>query len=668
MREKIQVQMMGMKILTSKVTIDFETRSEADIKKTGGWTYSLHETTDVLCLSYRIPGRPKGIWVPSVDPGFPEDLKSAIDSVLPFEAHNSQFELAIWENVMVKKYQAPIISRDRWTCSAAKAAALSLPRNLENLALALHLPVQKDMEGRRLMLKMTRPKKKTKKEPEGGWHEDPQDLVRLIQYCHTDTETEELASELMPELSKNEQILFLLDQKINLRGLYIDIPLVKICLDFIDRYSVVLLKKLQDLTDGEIQTAGQRQKILDYLSGLGTDLQNKLAATFADILGGGGVKGKARQILEVRQKLSKSSTTKFKTFLNATDPNDNRVRGTMLYHGASTGRWSGRLIQPHNFPRGSIKDVNECIDTLKMNDYELFKYLYPDVMGAISSCLRGMITAPVGRDLIAADFASIESRVLFWLANEKTGLQIYKTHGKAYEDMASFIYNKPIDAIKKDSMERQLGKAAILGCGFQMGKIKFYDTCHDWGIPVTKAQAAMGVDGFRKRFPKVVKFWYALNDAAIAAVENPGLVTEVGLIKFKHTGGFLYCRLPNGRKIAYREPIIKEEPTRFGVKKQVSFMGTNSKTKKWERQRTYGGKLAENIVQATARDFMADGMLRVEKKGYYIVMTVHDEIICEVPEEFGSVEEFEKLMATVPTWGKGCPIGVEGWRGKRFKK
>jgi DNA polymerase len=166
----------------------------------------------------------------------------------------------------------------------------------------------------------------------------------------------------------------------------------------------------------------------------------------------------------------------------------------------------------------------------------------------------------------------------------------------------------------------------------------------------------------------VVKFWYALNDAAIAAVENPGLVTEVGLIKFKHTGGFLYCRLPNGRKIAYREPIIKEEPTRFGVKKQVSFMGTNSKTKKWERQRTYGGKLAENIVQATARDFMADGMLRVEKKGYYIVMTVHDEIICEVPEEFGSVEEFEKLMATVPTWGKGCPIGVEGWRGKRFKK
>jgi len=650
-----------------RITIDFETRSIADLRKTGAWAYSIHPSTEVLCLSYLIPNQKRGLWVPSINHKLPEDLLCALDVFPCIEAHNAFFELCIWENVMIPKHDAPEIQRDRWVCSAAKAASLALPRDLGTLAHALHLPVQKDMEGRRLMLKMTKPRKITKNNSD-LWHEEPSDLVRLAQYCETDTVTEEEASKAMLDLSKNERDMFYLDQKINLRGLHVDVPLIETSLEFIEKFSGNLTEKLVDLTGGEVKTAGQRQKIIDYLEKLGLSLPNLQAGTVEDMLGDGGVTGDARKILEIRQALSKSSTKKLVKFIDMVDPKDNRIRGTLLYHGATTGRWSGRGIQPQNFPRGTIKDVDDCIETLSRGDYELFKYLYPDVMGAISSCLRGMICSAPGKDLIAADFSSIESRVLFWLAGEKSGLHIYKTHGKIYEDMAAFIFGKHINEIGKSSMERQLGKAAILGCGYQMGKSKFYDTCLDWGIPVSKQQAAVAVEGFRTRFPNVVKFWYALNNAALKAIHYPGTTTQVGLLKFRMMKGYLFILLPSGRKIAYREPEIRQTETSFGMKDQMAFYGMNSQTRKWERQRTYGGKLAENVVQAVARDFMAESMVRVENASYNIVTTVHDEILCEIPEDFGSIEEFEKLMAINPPWGLDCPIAVEGWRGKRFKK
>jgi DNA polymerase len=657
-------------ILTSKLSLDFETRSKIDLKKAGTWRYSIDPSTDILCLSYR-SDEVEGLWYPAIFPLLTPDLDSQLQRVLKgnltLEAHNAFFEICIWNNVAVKKYGFPKLDYNLWTCSAAKAAAIAMPRRLEHLAPALKVETEKDMQGHRLMLKMSKPRKPTK-DDDSEWHEHPADLIRLGQYCERDTLTEEKCSERMPELRGREIDVFYHDMQINLRGFYCDMELVDNALDFINKYSYDLNNELADITDGQVKTSGQRDKILTFLKDHGVDLPNLQSKTVEEA-SEKNYPYPAGRVIEIRKALGGTSVKKLEAFKRMADCNDNRIRGTMLYHGASTGRVSGKGIQPHNFPRGTIKDVDACIDYLRVGNYGLFKSVYPDVVGSISSCLRGMISAPPGKELIAADFAAIESRVLFWLADCQAGLKVYRTHGKAYEDMAAFLYNCSINEIKNPSQERQLGKQAILGCGYGMGHKKFKITCHGYGMNwVDDKLSQKAVQGFRERYHEIPKFWRDLNFAAIMAVVNPGKTYKVGRVAYKKIGSILYCRLPNDRRLSYPYPRIIIEDTEWGPREQLTYMGINSQTRKWERQRNYGGKLAEQCTQAVARDFMVEAMLRLEKKGYPVILTVHDEIVCEVDKGFGSVEEFEKIMEKIPFWGVYCPIKAEGWRGPRFKK
>ena len=558
------------------ISIDFETRSACDLRKAGAWRYSRDESTEILCFAYKIDEGPIKIWSPFFQdfeprPGqIPLDLLEAIGTGATLHAWNSFFEFSIWNNVLTRFKGFMVLPLSRFLDTAAKAGALALPRALEGSASALGLPVEKDMAGRRLMLKMSKPRKARKGEgvKKGAvlYHEDPKDFLRLFEYCKKDVEVESAVALRLDKLPWNsdERELWLLDQNINYRGVPIDKTMAQKAYDFLGRYEVELTSEIKELTGGAVSTANQRARILKWLEGRGVFLEGLTKDDVALALEDDTLDDVSRRVLKIRQLLGKTSTKKLESMLLCLDPKDARVRGTLLYHAATTGRWAGRLIQPQNFPRGSLKEegVLQAFKHLNRGGYANFKACYPDLLDAISSMLRGFIKAPQGREFISADFSSIESRALFWLAGEEEGLKVYRTHGKIYEDMAATIYNKGIDDIKKGSFERQLGKQAILGAGYGMGSQKFQVTCEGYGMDVTPDLAKFTISAFRAKFSDVVKLWHELEAAAVSAVKNPGRPFKAGkYITLKVARGFLWARLPSGRLLAFFKPRLKSKQT-----------------------------------------------------------------------------------------------------------
>lgn len=656
-------------------TLDFETKSRQDIRKVGAYRYAMDPSTDVLCLVYDLQdGKGKRLWFPGRP--VPTDLANFIRNGGVFEAHNAEFEYCIFNFVLAARYGFPRVEIRQLRCSAAKAAALALPRSLEGLGVALNTSIPKDMEGRRLMLKMSKPRKPTKKDPR-EWHDSPEDRKRLYKYCRTDVLAEEACSILIPDLPQRSLDLFHFTIRMNERGVHCDVDLCKKALVIADLYEKELLSELRTLTDNQVHTAKQTAKLLKVLAQEGCELPNVQAKTVRDTLKKKKLNDKAKRILQIRQSLAMSSLSKYKSML-AVACADQRLRGMLVWHGASTGRYAGRLVQPQNFARGNVKDVKNIHAALADGDYKWFSTLFPDVFAALSAGLRGMLRAAPGHDLLAADFSAIEVRVLFWLAGCESGLKIYRDGGDIYVEMAADVYGVPKNKIVRikangeveviDKPKRQMGKQIILGCGFGMGGPTFVKTCAQYDMEVTEAFAKKAVFTYRDKFPEIPAFWKRIEAACIHAVKT-GRSAKCGFLTMFVEGDFLYIRLPSGRNLAYKNPKITMAETSWGeMKPTLSFMAVHPKTKQWVREKTYGGKLTENVVQATAADLMMEAMVRVENAGYPVILTVHDEIVSEVKKGFGSLKEFERLMSTLPAWAKGLPVAVEGWREERFKK
>ena len=428
---------------------------------------------------------------------------------------------------------------------------------------------------------------------------------------------------------------------------------------------------MQELTGGVVEAATQSGRLLTWLRARGVEADSVDKPAVAELLGTN-LPDDVRRVLEVRAEAARSSTAKLKAF-RARTCGDGRLRDNLLYHGAGTGRWSGKGVQLQNLPRPRIVvDTEAAITAIRQREEPWWiDVFYGPPLGVVSDCLRGMLIASPGMELVAADFAAIEARVLAWLAGQRDLIRLFATGGDAYRHMAAEIYGRAADTIAKGSVERQLGKQAVLGCGYGIGAPKFRTTCANAGIRIDEALAERVVKTYRTTNGRIVALWRELEHAALRAIEQPGLTVPAaaGRVRFRKKGDFLWLVLPSRRPLAYAQPRIEDVETPWGeLRPQVTYLGVNSITRAWERQSAYGGKWTENVVQAFARDLLAAAMVRLEQAGYPIVLTVHDEIVAEVPAGSGSVEEFEAIICQLPDWATGCPVTAEGWRGLRYRK
>lgn len=503
-------------------------------------------------------------------------------------------------------------------------------------------------------------------------------FATLFSYCKQDVLAERALSAALPDLNLLETQVFLLDQTINARGFRLDSDAIDAALTLIDGECADLNAELAVLTGGAVEKATQRTRMTEWFATQGLEVEDTTKDTVEGLLNGIGISPPVRRALEIMQQTGLSSTAKYTKMQDWLAP-DSRIHGGLLYHGASTGRWSGKGVQPHNFPKGNIKDQDALWDLLKSLDPPMITALapldkagepvYSTVMDALSQALRGVIVPSPGKQLYVADYAAIEARVLLWMAEDESGLNIFRKGEDIYCDMASSIYNRPIT--KADTDERALGKVAILGLGYQMGAAKFVDTVLAMaGITISEGLAKQTVDAYRAKYWRVKQLWRDTEDAAIDAVRMPGTVQRCGCVSYVMENGFLFCTLPSGRRLAYPEPEVHPRLMPWGdYKDSLTYMGIDIYTRQWKRQHTYGGSLVENGDQAIARDFLAAALLRVEASDtYQPILTVHDELIAEADMGAGSVNEFEVLLTTLPGWGFGCPIAAEAFSATRYRK
>lgn len=605
------------------------------------------------------------IWIPGKP--LPVRIIEHIEDGFEIRAWNAQFERVIWKDLMIRRGYAPICpTLDQWVCSAAEAAAMSLPRHLGGAAQVLGIEQQKDDEGYRLMLRMTRPRK-IHDNGRIEWWDVPEKLERLYAYCKQDVRTERAVIRSLRRLTAREREIYLLDQRINDCGVRIDRVLVQASQGIVSEGVQRADDEIYKITAGAVAgvtSAGPMRLWLGVESIAKDEVKALLESDLPD---------DKRRVLEIRSDAGRSSVAKLDSMLEVAC-NDDRVRGLLLYHGAGTGRWTGKLIQPQNFPRGEVDDIESFIPLVMAGDYDTIDLFHHPIV-VISSMLRSMITAAPGYDLISADFSAIEARVLNWLAGQDDIVELFRRGEDVYKYNAARLFQIPISEVKKFP-HRQTGKFQELGCGFGMGAKKAVsaaDTAQYGYLKMSEERAKEIVDAYRATHKQVVSYWYECNDAAIEAVNSPGVAIRVGPLKnvtFIKAGAYLYIVLPSGRPLAYAAPKVVDAMTPWGqMKPSVEFSGVDSYTHQWGRMRLYGGLIVENIVQAVARDFMAEAMLRVEAAGYGTpVLSVHDEIVNEVPEGFGSLEEYESIMRQLPAWGGDCPVATEGWRGFRYRK
>ena len=647
-----------------RLHIDLETRSTVDLRKTGVHVYAQHPSTEVLLACWAVDDEPVQTWY-CKDP-CPDELHGAMLDADVIVAHNAGFERAMIEYVLGPRIGFPVPNLRRWDDTAARAARQSLPRSLDGAANALGLQIKKDDEGKRLMLQMCKPRSPRKSELPDKiyWFEDAARMKRLAEYCAVDVEVERQLDKVLRQLTDSETEIWQLTEKINDRGVRVDVPFVEKALTVAELAQKATDAEMFAITDGQIGSVTRVAQIKSWLSEKGfaileteDDSLNKKAV---ENLLARDLPDDVRRVLELRQDGGKSSVAKYLA-MKQRACDDGRVRGNLMYHGASTGRWSGAGVQLQNLPRDTVKDWEWSRDNLDSSD--------PKTMGTLSRMIRGCIIPDEGNKLMWVDYASVEARGVAWLAGQKDLVSLFSANGKIYEEMASKVFNVPVQDIGKDSKERFIGKTVVLGCGYSMGALRFRQQCAAMGTDIDEELAQRAVDAYRQGYPMIPALWRGLNNACIASVESMGTKTTYQSVQFMADRHWLVIRLPSGRKLFYRTPRIIQVSGPFGDRPNIEYMSVNSFTKKWQWERTFGGKLTENIVQALCRDLIADAMLRLDRNGYEVIASVHDEVICEVPVDgHYTLDEMTKLMCELPDWATGFPLSAEGKEGKRYGK
>jgi DNA polymerase bacteriophage-type len=678
--------------VTSVLHIDFETRSTLDLKEVGLDNYARHPTTDAWCMAYAFGGGATSL-VAKYFLDRDDSLRLVFEHVQSGDtvvAHNVAFELAIWNNIMVPRYGWPMLRPEQCECTMAMAYAMSLPGALDNAAAAVGIDHRKDQAGYRLMLQMCRPRDI---KPDGTivWWDDEERRQKLYAYCRQDVVVErELHKRLMP-LSAKERRVWLLDYKINQRGVQVDIPTVKKAIEVVQSEQDRLNERLRRATGNFVGFTTETARLAQWVRSRGVDIPGVAKADVLDALELRDLPGDVRQALLIRQEAGRSSTAKLRKFIDVASA-DGRVRNMFQYHGAAPGRWTGRGVQLHNLPRQKLKPKQIEAALRALPDADLIDTLFGPPMGVISEALRGMLIAKPGHELLTSDFSNIEGRGVAWQAGEEWKLEAFrrqdaKTGPEIYIIAAVKIYHCDPSTLNKNSPERQIGKVSELACGYQGGVGAFQQLAKTYLVKVPDAEAEVIKTAWRAAHPKIVQYWYDLERAAMAAVLDRGKTFAAGpvgrQVKYRVAGSFLWCLLPSGRTLCYPYPRIVEIDTPWGEKKDaLTYMTEVDPSRKarekivddpaaqgrWQRIATYGGKLLQNNTEAICRDLLVDAMLRADEREWRIVLHAHDELVCEEPEMTRYKDDLDKLMEEVPAWAAGLPVKADGWIGKRYRK
>jgi DNA polymerase len=661
--------------------VDFETFSECDLTEAGAYVYAAHPSTEILCMGWAIGEEPVQLWLPGQP--FPAALAAHILIGGAILAHNAAFERQVWRSVGRRVHGFPEVDDDQWWCTAAQAANMGLPRDLDGAAGALGGAMQKDRDGHRIMRQVTKPKKATKADPSTrhtpALH--PEKFTRLYAYCRQDVAAERGIAGRVYALSPAERATYLLDQRINDRGVKLDLTLARAAQRIVGAELKRLDALMAETTGNRVLACTEVGKLKDWLQDNGLPHINSVAAhVIEDCLQRAAALNmpwKVERALRLRQEAGKSSTAKLDAML-ACAGHDDRARGLMLYYGAQrTGRWSGRLVQPQNMPRGTLdeRDVDMAIRLILDGDADSLRLIFGSVLAAVSSVLRGCFVAEDGHDLMACDFANIEGRVLAWCAGEAWKTEAFRAYDAGTgPDLYKVAYSRSLGTAVEQvtKPQRQVGKVIELACGYQGWIGAFQTFAKLYGVKVADDEAARLAGAWRDAHPRVVRFWWDCNDAALRAVARPGTKQRVGPVTYLCKHDYLWCRLPSGRVLAYCQPTI--EPNDRG-EDAVHFWGVPNPLKPWKRGTArwaqmsgYGGLWVENIVQAISRDILTEAMHRCEAAGFPIVLTVHDEIVCEIPQGGPSLDALRDVMGALPAWAGGLPIATDGWAARRYKK
>ena len=646
------------------LSIDLETFSSVDIKTCGAYKYVASPDFEIILFGYAIEDGPVHV----VDLATGEEIPLVIQILLTNEEITKTAYNANFERLCLNKHFGIEIPIEQFKCTAVHALTLGLPGKLEEGAKVLNMEQQKDTSGKALIRYFCQPCKPTKANgmrtrnlPEHA----PEKWEQFKEYCRQDVVVER---DIRKRLEKYpvpaaEHKLWCLDQKINDTGIRIDTQLVNNAIACDLEFQQRKTEEAKKLTGLENPNSVAQLKTWIFSEDW-TDVDSLNKETVAELIKTT-QNETVKKMLELRQEMAKTSVKKYDAMVRAVR-DDERVRGLFQFYGANrTGRFAGRIVQFQNLPKNSMKDLDMARQIVRSGDFETLEMLFDSVPNVLSQLIRTAFIPSDGCIFLVSDFSAIEARVIAWLAGEQWRMEVFRTHGKIYEASASQMFHVPLESITKANPLRQKGKVAELALGYaggpgaliSMGALK---------QGLTEEELPGLVSTWRAANPAITRLWKDVEKAAISAVRDKKIVQlQYGLV-FSFESGILFIKLPSGRRLAYYKAAV-ETDKRFNRPK-LTYWGMDQVKKVWTKIDTYSGKLVENLVQAIARDCLAEALIRVDAAGYRIASHVHDEIVCDVHIGQGSLEELNEIMGQPISWAPGLPVPADGFSGFYYKK
>lgn len=640
------------------LAIDIETYSDVSLPDCGVHRYAASEQFEILLFAYSLNDEPTRI----IDLASGEKISDKIMEYLTDDSVIKTAYNAAFERNCINRFFGLSLKPEGWRCTLVQASMLSLPLSLEGVGEALNLDKKKMSDGKDLIRYFCMPCKPTK--ANGGRTRNlpsdaPEKWELFKTYCIRDVDVEKQIRNKLAKfpIPDREQKLYCMDQRINDRGIMVDQELIghAVACDLL--YKETVTKKAYEISG--LENPNSVSQLKDWLNEKGIEVDSLAKAAVEELVEN--TQGDVSEMMKLRLAMSKTSVKKYEAMERSVCP-DGRVHGLLQFYGANrTGRWAGRLVQIHNLPQNHMEDLELARSLVKEGRYDLVELLYDSTPDVLSELIRTAFVARPGCRFIVSDFSAIEARVMGYLAGEGWVMEEFRGDGKIYEQTASKMFHIPIGEITKGSPYRARGKVASLACQYggaegaliSMGALNFVEEEELKGL----------VQSWRTANPHIVNYWYEIDGAVKAAVKERKM-TKVGMVTVYYQSGMLKIALPSGRVLSYVRPRMTVN--RFGSE-SVSYEGVGT-NRKWTRIESYGAKFCENIVQATARDVLAEAMLSLEKKGFDIVCHIHDEVVLEVPEGTSSVEEVNEIMAVCPDWCEGLPLKAAGFESPFYKK